>query len=554
MINARVEELIQLCDTDIDINGVYNHNQTQLLKRIYAYTKSRYMECSDETAIFYNISTDRSHHFAKNIDLDTKDLQPYGIGETNYYQAWILKMKFTQWMDDEHFAIKLNDLAEKVSNNGSHIIKLVKKNGRMDWDNVDLSKIFFDPTVEYIRGTDKVEEHTLTEQQIRDKEDVWKNTDKLLATEKDSEGKRTIYEYWGYEDGQYKQVIYFSQSEDNTETRLFEADMKEDDDPYYDFHLSVYEDVWLRVGVVQRLFILQEQMNRLVNYNEKNNEIGTLLILRSSDSSTTGENVLTGVESGQILSSNDLQQVGITRTEFNTFMVQKQDIDRRADELCYTPQVVRGEQSPSGTPFRSVAVSSNNAKSSFRFIRERVGETLGYILKEKVMPGVVKGWNKAEVFDLAENIEDTKLFDEFYSLFLVNDFRKKKAKQGLLVEENELNAFILENLDKLNREGRKVRIPDKYFDFEWGIKLDITGENVDKAQKNGAYESILTWIQNNPMIQNNPYFRQYVEDNGITPIRMRAQEIEQAQQAQGGQPATLGNKQDKLLQAVDTNN
>ena len=550
MITKRVEELIKLCDTDIEINEVYHYNQTQLLRRIYAYTKSRFIECSDPTAIFYNISTDRAHHFAKNIDLDTKDLQPYGVGETNYYQAWILKMKFQKWMDEEHFAIKLNDLAEKVSNNGSHIIKLVKKGGRQDWDDVDLRKIFFDPTVEYIRGTDKVEIHELTEQQIKAKKDVWNNIDDLLATETNEEGKREIYEYWGYDGDQYKQVIGFIEGEE--ENILFEADMKEEDDPYYDFHLSTYEDVWLRVGVVQRLFILQEQMNRLVNYNEKNNEIGTLLLLRSSDPSTSGENVLTGVETGQIINSQDLQQIGITRTEFNSFMIQKQDIDKRADELCYTPQIIRGEQSPSGTPFRSVAVSSNNAKSSFRFIRERVGETLGYILKEKVMPGIVKSWNKGEIFDLAENQEDTLIYDEFYTIFLTQDFREKKYKAGLLVEEAELQKYIADNLDKLNREGRKVKTPDKFFDFEWGIKLNVTGESVDKAQKNGAYESILTWIQNNNMIQTNPYFRQYVEDNGITPIRMRPQELQQAQQSQSAQPKSLGNKEDKLLQAVDT--
>ena len=84
MITDKIVDLRELCDQDIEINGVYTYNQTDILKRIYAYTKSRYLECSDPDAIFYNISNDRSHHFAKNIDLDTKDNA--AAGQRNRYR------------------------------------------------------------------------------------------------------------------------------------------------------------------------------------------------------------------------------------------------------------------------------------------------------------------------------------------------------------------------------------------------------------------------------------------------------------------------------------
>jgi len=545
MITERIDELKKLCNTGIDINEVYNYNQTDILKRIYAYTKGIYLECGDPNAIFYNISNDRSHHFAKNIDLDTKDLMPFGVGETNYYQAWILKQKFQKWLDDEHFAIKLNDLAEKVSTYGSHIIKLTKRDGQLTWDNVDLRNIFFDPTIETIRGNDKVEIHELNEQQLKEKSEVWEFDIEEMKTNENE--KYEIWEFWGYYEDEYKQVIGYG--EDKDEQILFEKVAKVEDDPYYDFHLSAYEDVWLRVGVVERLFSIQEQVNRLVNFNDKNNEIASLLLLRTQSPTTEG-NVLTGVESGQILTSTDLQQIQISNQYLNEFLAQLAQLGARADELCYTPQVVRGESLPSGTPFRSVAVASNNAKSSFRFIRERIGETLGYILKEKVLPGVVATWNKGEIFDLAEEQEDTLIFDEFYALFLADDFRKKKYEAGMLVEQTELETYIKNNLDKLNRQGRKIKIPNKFFDFEWGIKLNVIGESVDKAQRNGAFESILQWIQTNPAIQSNPYFRQYVEDNGITPIRLRESMVQQ--QPQQGQAKPIEQEADALLGAVDS--
>ena len=554
MITERIEELEELCEEDIEINDVFTYNHKALLERIYAYTIGKYVMCSDPNAIFYNISPDRSHHFAKNIDLDTKDLQPYGVGETNFYQAWIVKMKFNEWMEAEHLAVKLNDLAEKTANQGSHIIKLVEKDGKLTWDNVNLLNIYFDPTVETIRGTDKVEEHYLTEQEIKEKSKIWKHTEELLKTDKNKEGKYEVYEFWGYDEDKYKQIFTFKNGD---ETKiLYETERDEEEDPYYDFHLSTYEGLWLRVGVVQRLFSIQEQVNRLVNYNDANNNISSLLLLRTADPSTQG-NVLTGVESGQIINSADLQQIGVSNQYLNEFIAQLQRLEMRADELCYTPQVVRGEQSPSGTPFRSLAVSSNNAKSSFRFIRERIGETLGYVIKEKIIPEVMKDWNKEELFDIAEVQDDILIFNEFYTLFLKQDFRRKKAEVGELVEEGELLKYAQDNLDKLDREGRKVKIPKKFFNFKFGIKFNITGENVDKAQKNGAFESILTWIQTNPQIQLNPYFRQYVEDNGITPIRMRPQELQAPQAPQGGTsrpiPRPIGQGEDKLLGAVDSN-
>ena len=544
MISERIIDLEKMCDEDQEINDVYTFNFRNTVKRIYAYLNSTFYSCSDPSAIFYNIVNDRSHHFAKNIDLDTKDLQPYGIGEVKFYQSWVANVKLQQWFEQEKIAVKLNDLAERVSDYGSSIIKLVKKDGKITWEYVNLMNISFDPLIDSIRNTDKVEYHYLTKQKLEEK--GWFRED--MKTDEEYCDKYKIWEYWGYIDEDFKQIIGYGEGKDAIE--LSNLDMSEDDDPYYDFHLTAYKGRWLRVGVVERLFKIQEQVNRLVNYNEKNNEIASLLLLRTSDPNTNG-NVLAGVESGQIINSADLQQIGITNTYLNEFIAQLQQLGARADELCYTPQIVRGENLPSGTPFRSTAVMSNNAKSSFRFIRERIGETLGYILKEKILPSIVSTWNKGEVVDISENLDDIRIFEDYYKLQLIREYYDEKISKGEFVEVNELANYVETNIANLDRMGRKINIAKKFFDFKWGIKFNITGEGVDKAQRNGAYESILQWIQANPAIQNNPYFRQYVESNGITPIRMSAQEINQLQQSQTTAPS-ISEGEDKLLSAVDT--
>lgn len=87
-LTKKIEFLINERSNDQEFaeNFYFNHENT--IKRINLYLNSRFMERTD--GIFWNISSQRVSHFAKNLDLDTKDLMPYGIGETNYAQAWVL--------------------------------------------------------------------------------------------------------------------------------------------------------------------------------------------------------------------------------------------------------------------------------------------------------------------------------------------------------------------------------------------------------------------------------------------------------------------------------
>lgn len=102
------------------------------------------------------------------------------------------------------------------------------------------------------------------------------------------------------------------------------------------------------------------------------------------------------------------------------------------------------------------------------------------------------------------------------------------------------------------REMPKFEIPADFFNFKFQIKTQITGESVDRTQRNDAYYNVLTWVQSNPGIVNIPYFKQYCEENGINYWRLGANEIEQLQQTQSQAPAPANqNKPDKLMSAVN---
>lgn len=546
-----IDKTIKKGDEVITLKSGKTFDYKETLKRINCYINNRFLERED--GIFWNISAPRIVHFAKNIDLDTKDLQPYADGEVDYVQTWILKMKFYRWLEDNHFALTLNERSNGLTTYGSWVWKVVKKDGKKNLESVELTNLSFDRSVKSIRETEIVEKHELTKKEIMDKADVWNYTDELLRTKPEENGKYCIYEFWGYDDeGNYKQCFYSMKLKDKY---LYETDRKEKDCPYYDFHLGDYRGRWLREGIVERLFSLQEQANKLVNQNDSYNEIASLLLLRTANPEISG-NVLQDVENGEIINSDDLQQIGISNLAFNNFIAQLREIEKKADQLCLTPQIISGEQLPSGTPFRSVAIMTNAAKSAFTIMREDIGESTGYLLKEVIFPDVVKEWNKGELFEIGRDEADIQYFTKEVRKLMKWNIFVENLLNGKAMTLEDMNGLDVGINEQLATSLPKIEIPENFFNFKFHIRTRITSESVDKAQRNDALNTVLSWVQANPAIVDIPYFRQYCEENGINYWRLTMEQKEQLQmqqqQGQPGQPPEPIGQTDKLSGIVDT--
>lgn len=547
-----INKIVELSKKDVEFSENYHFNHHDTLKRINLYINNRFLGRNE--GIFWNIGNYRAQHFAKNIELDTKDLMPYGIGDTNAVQAWVLRVKMAKWVREKKLALILNDLAENCAYYGSSVWKLVGQ----DLELVDLKNLYFDPLARSIRDVDVVEKHYLSPNELRDKKEVWDNVDKLLKEKTRADGRYEINEFFGYledendeENNGGKRVI--SYGEGDKEIILYKEDVDKDDNPYYDFHLTKYEGRWLRIGIIERLFSLQERANQLVNQNAQTTEIASLLLFKTANGDVTG-NVLEGALNGQIINDETLQQIGISNTGLNQFIQELQSIGYQADKLCLTPDVIQGEALPSGTPFRSLATYTNAARSAFKLIRENIGEPISYILQEKLLPEIIKGWNRKDFIEIIEDDADIEVFDK-----AIKDKFKKDLLLSGIVYTADMKPMIDEMVAmKMEKEGRKLTVIKGFFNFEWGIRFNITGENYDKAQQNSAYEAALQYVMGNPAIVGIPLFKQYLENNGIPYWKLKPEEVEQLQQQgqqaqQGGvTQATAEPKGDKLMNMVDS--
>ena len=91
--------------------------------------------------------------------------------------------------------------------------------------------------------------------------------------------------------------------------------------------------------------------------------------------------------------------IGIDNRAFTILLNELQVIEGQADRLSLTPDIVQGEQSPSGVPFRSLAVVANAAKSAFKSTRDRIAAGIEDILRDEILPAEIKNWNKEELVE-----------------------------------------------------------------------------------------------------------------------------------------------------------
>lgn len=522
------------------------YNQRETLRKINFYINNRYTE-RDDDAIFWNISNPRITHFAKLISPDTKDFYPYGLGQHNFLQAWALRKNVRKWFNDEEFYKTLNDVSEGLSTYGSTVWKKYKENGKTCVKECKLDNLYFDQAIECIEDADIVELHNLTSHDLWEKDGIWNNIYQVFKKNK----KETRYEVWeftGYlqesenEKPVYKHVIGSGYGTD--EVILWEEYLKEDECPYLDFHLGRYRGRWLRMGVVERLFDLQERANQLVNQNAAVTEIASLLLLKSENADATG-NVLEQAINGQIIGDGSLQQIAIQNTGLNQFIQEMNMINQQADKVCLTPEIVQGEASPTNTTFRGIAVVNAGAVTAFKNYRQDLFEKIANFLLTDIFPTLIGKWNRDKMIEMAEDDEDVEAYDK-----AVLEYLKKEAILNGELVTPELEQQLMANIEEgMSKVGRRVELSDGFFNFKWGFKMMATDESVDKSAQNDAYFNALSMTGANPTLTEIPLFKQYLEDNGISPFKMSPKQKQELQQVATGGSNTMPEqkKPDALL-------
>lgn len=564
-ISKKVSEITKTYrEKSVEILPGLKRNIYDIIKRVYFYRHDRYVQCSDPNAIFWQVVTPYIPHYSKLIDIDSKDLNPSGIGDVNFYQTWILRRKFQAWVEENNFNVEIDDLTKLVASFGSYVWKWNEATEKIE--PCDLRHLAFDATAKSLRDTDVVEYHYLTESAIRGKSDVWKNTDDITkkGIKQQDTNKLEVWEFWGdceYKEGKFKYMHVIGCGFGAAAVIAFQEDSTKGDSPYYDFHLDEYDGTWLRKGAYEKCFPEQERANTIVNENAQATSIASLLLLRSSDPNTQG-NVLQQAISGQIITSADLEQINIENKAFTILLNELEKIERQVQKKLMLPDIATGDNLPSGTPFRGMAMMSNAFKSAFKQIRSHVSAGIVDVTLARILPSLVKKWNKGDILEIAGNTNDIDLYNNAIKNVVRLTVYERANAEGTIVTpevEAEIDRLVAESM-KMN--GRKIEIPKNFFNFKYGLVLDPMGEIFDKSQQNDAIIQALTMTMQNPAITGVPAFKQLLENNGISPFSLTVPEQQQMmasgvapippQPLQPGEMQNMMKKKDSLSGQVDT--
>lgn len=524
-ISQTIQDEIEKFKKPVDIG--YHFDWHTIVKRVLRYKVDRYLEDSD--ALFFNIIKPNSPHFQKNIDIDTKDLDPYGIGDVNFLQAWMLRVIYRLWARESGLGITLNELSTGLTDFGFHILKKVPKGKKgFGLKSCDLSRTYFDVTDKDFSTC--IEEHHLTESQIKSHQDDWEDIDTILEVaerENDGEGKYIIYEREGECDGKRTHQIVAGLGD--KEVVAFEEELKDDEHIYFAFSMNNAEGRLPGIGIYERNFELQRRANELINQNAETTAIASLLLLQSEDGAITG-NALQDMDSGQIISGR-LSQVVMNNPSIASFLNELTILKNQVRENCMTPEIMTGDSMPSGTAFRSIATISNAAKSAFKNIRDDVGTRLSAILLQDIFPALIEEYKSKDFIEIARDDNDIKLYDSTLARKIKKEYYLEKIKRGEEADTIELQKKVQDAIRDAQIYGRKIEIKKGFFDFKYGIYINVTGETIDKNQQNDAMYNALQLISANPTIIKIPLFRQYVENNGVNWQELEPEEEEQVIQA-----------------------
>jgi len=551
-ISEIIQKEIEKFKEPVDIGYIFDWHTT--VKRILRYKVDKYLEDSD--ALFFNIIKPQSPHFQKNIDIDTKDLDPYGLGDVNFLQAWLLRVVYRLWARESKLGITLNELSGGETDFGFHVFKKVPEGKkRFKLKSCDLTRIFFDVTDKDFSTC--IEEHHLTKEQIESHNEDWEDVDGILKgaeREDGEEGKYILYEREGMYDGVRMHQIIAGQGD--KEIIAFEEELEKDERIYFAFSLNNAEGRLPGIGIYERNFELQRRANELVNQNAETTAIASLLILQSEDGNITG-NALQDMDSGQIISGR-MSQVAMNNPAIASFIQELNILKNQVRENCMTPEIMTGDNMPSGTAFRSIATISNAAKSAFKNTRDDIGTNMADILLRFIFPPLIDEYKDKDFIEIAQDDNDIKLYDSTLTRKVKKEYYAEKMKSGERADPIELQQRVQNALRDAQIYGRKIEIKKGFFDFKYGIYVNVTGEAIDKNQQNDAMYNALQLISANPAIIKIPLFRQYVENNGVNWQDLEPEEEEQLMQAMQSknipqeQASPMNQTGDKLLSMVNS--
>lgn len=570
-----IGELVRKAESDYTsgtttIGKYVEFSQYENTEKITAYLNSKHLsgelDSLGREKPFFNIGIAIRNIWYRATDLDRKNIKIKPTKLNQRVAAYVASMHLQDWMRKTGFGAFLNEWGLASANYGSAVLKFVEKGGELIATVVPWNRIISD-TIDFENNL-KIEVLWMTPAQLLKNKTYDKELVKALletreareTTDKQNKDNKNeyikLYEVHGelplsYLTGKDKDeetyvqqmhVISFVAKKEKgkfDDFTLYKG--KESKDPYMITHLIKEDGRAQSIGAIEYTFEAQWMANHSQKLIKDQLDLASKTIMQTSDGNFVGQNVLTGIEVGDILIHAPNQP--ITQVNNKGDITALQNFGRQwevlAKEISSTPDAMRGENQPAGTAWRQVEALRQESHSLFEQMIESKSLDIERMMREFVIPHLKKKMDTKE--ELAMTL-DAMGIQEFDSMYVPNEaIRRDNAqlKKAILSGEvayNEDRMMLEQDIKKeLSGLGTQRFIkPDELDnktwkevlkDLEWEVAVDASGEETDKEAVMTTLNNLFKTIVMNPAVLADPnakmLFNKIIEQtDAISPMEL----------------------------------
>src|SRR3990167_833754 len=530
-----------------EISKYVTFDQYENLNTIDAYLNSKHVSGPKDSLgrekPFFNIVTAAVNIWYRATNIARNKIRIKAVEYSQYVHAFIGTIHIQEWMKREHFEEFLDRWGMTLARYGSALVKFVEKDGKLEPSVIPWNRIICD-ALEF-EGNPCIENLEFTQAQLRnsgyDKEQVGALIDALTPRKtigrqsKDNKSDYiTLYEVHGelplsfltdQEDDkdtyvQQIHIISFASTKTDGEKTTFTLYKGREKNPYIMTHLIKEDNRTQGIGAVEHLFQAQWMTNHSMKLIKDQLDLASRLIFQTADSSFVGKNILKSIVSGDILVHNEnqpLQSIANNAhdiTALQNFASQWQILGQ---QITSTPDAVRGNTQPSGTPFRAIALENQEGNSLFEVMKRTKKRYLEEMMRKFVIPHVNKKMDTSEEIAATLESQDITKLDSLYvpneAIRRDNEQIKKTVLSGVIAQNLDLKATQAQIQDELSQLGNQRFLKPSDIStktwkevlkgLEWEVEIDINDKETDDQL---VLQSLIDWFK----IIANPTVQQYM--------------------------------------------
>lgn len=574
-INSSIGALVREMEEDY-INGkttVSKYVDFSLcddINRIDAYLNSKHIS-GDKDSLgrekpFFNIVLAKRNIWYRATDIDRKDIIVKPPKSKDTINAFLATVHLHNWMKRENFGKFLNNWGMVMAGYNEAVVKFVEQDGKLKCVVIPWGRIICD--VVDFENNPKIEIIELTPAQLRKRKgydqkivknliDTWTVRETIDGQKKDTKSKYIkLYEIHGELPKSYltdndndaekytqqMQVISFVKGkEEGVFDDFILISGEESKDPYLLTALLPEPEGYISLkGSVKNLFDAQWMVNDSVKRIKDQLDLASLMILQTSDGNLQSQNALQAMVTGDFIIHAQNQPIEAVNFNVNGITMEQNYQDQwkvLAQEITGTPDVMMGNNMPSGTAWRQAQVIQAEAHDNFETMTENKGLAIEEMMRNFILPFIKKKMDTKEEIGATLEMNGIDRIDE---LFIRNEAMRRanyrivqtvidgydptREDQQTMIGEEQRN--VKEALAQMgnHRFYKPDDIDEKSWkdvlkDFEWDVDVVVTNEYEDKNAVLQTLNTMLQTIAANPAILQDPnarmLFNKILNESGV---------------------------------------